>query len=179
MVLSLALTENKVNHERLRYALPLHPSDISHILQKLTKLGLLVSDGYGRGTTYQLSDVQDGGTLKADKETLQANDETLQANGETLQANGETLQGSEDIVIPKRMMRDEMIKKIRVFCTEWRSAEEIAVYLHRSKRYITNEILPKMDSQLDLLYPQVRRHPDQKYRCKSATVKQDALRPES
>ena len=111
MVLALALTENKVNHERLRYALPLHPSDISHILQKLTKLGLLVSDGYGRGTTYQLSGGQDDETLKADKETLQANSETLQANGETLQAAEETLQGLENIVIPKRMMRDEMIKK--------------------------------------------------------------------
>ena len=102
--IALALTENKVNHERLHYALPLHPSDISHILQKLTKLGLLVSDGYGRGTTYQLSGSQDDETLQADKETLQADDETLQADDETLQ-------GLEDIAILKRMMRDEMIKK--------------------------------------------------------------------
>lgn len=101
MVLALALTENKVNHERLRYALPLHPSDISHILQKLTKLGLLVSDGHGRGTTYRLSGGQDD-------ETLQANSETLQ---ETLQAKGKTLQGLEETVIPKRMTRDEIIKK--------------------------------------------------------------------
>ena len=165
MVLALALTENKINHERLRRAIPLHPTDITHILQSLTRLGMLVSDGYGRGTTYQLSGGQDDETLKADKETLQ---ETLQANvetlQETLQANRETLQGSEGMVIPKRMSRDEMIKKILAFCTEWRTAEEIAVFLHRNKRYITNEILPEMDNQLDLRYPQVRRHPDQKYR---------------
>ena len=116
MVLALALTENKVNHERLRYALPLHPSDISHILQKLTKIGLLISEGYGRGTTYRLSSCRDS---------------------ETLQAKDETLQGLEDIVIPKRMTRDEMIKIISEFCLEWRTAEEIAVFLHRSKRYIT------------------------------------------
>lgn len=164
MVLALALTENKVNHERLRYALPLHPSDISHILQKLTKLGLLVSDGHGRGTTYRLSGGQDD-------ETLQANSETLQ---ETLQAKGKTLQGLEETVIPKRMTRDEIIKKILAFCSEWRTAEDIAVFLHRSKRYITNEILPDMDNHLVLLYPQVRRHPDQKYRSKTVNEKPEA-----
>ncbi len=164
MVLALALTENKVNHERLRYALPLHPSDISHILQKLTKLGLLVSDGHGRGTTYRLSGGQDD-------ETLQANSETLQ---ETLQAKGKTLKGLEETVIPKRMTRDEIIKKILTFCSEWRTAEDIAVFLHRSKRYITNEILPDMDNHLVLLYPQVRRHPDQKYRSKTVNEKPEA-----
>lgn len=103
MVLALALTENKINHERLPRAIPLHPTDITHILQSLTRLGMLVSDGYGRGTTYRLSGGQDE---------------------ETLQANRETLQGSEDMVTPKRMSRDEMIKKILAFCTEWRTAEE-------------------------------------------------------
>ena len=101
--------------------------------------------------------------MKPCKKPLQAKDETLQ---ETLQAKDETLQGLEDIVIPKRMTRDEMIKIISEFCLEWRTAEEIAVFLHRSKRYITNEILPEMEKQLDLLYPQVRRHPNQKYRSK-------------
>lgn len=83
--------------------------------------------------------------------------ETLQAGAETLQAEG---------IMPKRMLRDEMIQKIVAFCTEWRTAEEIAVFLHRSKRYITNEVLPKMDNLLERLYPQVRRHPDQKYRSR-------------
>ena len=156
--------------------MPFPPSRISHILQKLTKLGLLVSDGHGRGTTYQLSNVRDGKILKDDKVTLQ---ETLHAGEETLHANGETLQGLADMVIPKRMTRDKMIKKILAFCSEWRTAEEIAVFLHRSKRYITNEILSQMDNQLDLLYPQIRRHPNQKYRSKAVNVRRDTLCPES
>ena len=155
MVLALSLTENKVNHERLRYVLPLHPADITHILQHLTRLGLLVSNGHGRGTTYQLNVCPECETLQAGAETLQAGVETLQAGAETLQAG-----------MPKRMLRDEMIQKIVAFCTEWRTAEEIAVFLHRSKRYITNEVLPKMDNLLERLYPKVRRHPDQKYRSK-------------
>ena len=57
---------------------------------------------YGRGTTYRLSSCRDS-------ETLQAKDETLQ---ETLQAKDETLQGLEDVVISKRMTRDEMVKII-------------------------------------------------------------------
>ena len=162
MVLALSLTENKVNHERLRYVLPLHPADITHVLQHLTRLGLLVSNGHGRGTTYQLNVCPECETLQAGAETLQAGAETLQAGVETLQAGAETLQAG----MPKRMLRDEMIQKIVAFCTEWRTAEEIAVFLHRSKRYITNEVLPKMDNLLERLYPQVRRHPDQKYRSK-------------
>ena len=158
MTLALALTEHKVNHERLRYALPLHPTDITHILQHLTKLGMLISDGYGRGTTYQLN-------IGSGRETLHADNETLHADNETLHADNETLHGHESI--PKRMLRDEIIQKILAFCSEWRTAEEIATFLHRNKRYITNEILPKMDDTLERLYPQVRRHPDQKYRRKT------------
>lgn len=105
---------------------------------------MLISDGYGRGTTYQLN---------------------IGSGRETLHADNETLHGHESI--PKRMLRDEIIQKILAFCSEWRTAEEIATFLHRNKRYITNEILPKMEDTLERLYPQVRRHPDQKYRRKT------------
>ena len=152
MVMALTLTENKVNNERLRDVLPLHPADITHILQQLTKSGLLVSEGHGRGTVYQLND--SFGT------------ETLQARGETLQAKGETLQAEKPKVesMPKRMSREEMTEKIVAFCSEWRTAEDIAEFLQRNKRYITNEILPKMGHLLQLQYPLVKHHPDQKYR---------------
>ena len=167
MVLALSLTENKVNNERLRDVLPLHPADITHILQQLTKLGMLVSDGYGRGTTYQLSDCFGAETLQAGAETLQAGAETLQAGAETLQAGAETLQAGPQVdksLKPKRMSREEMTKKIVEFCSEWRTAEDIAEFLQRNKRYISNEVLPKMGSVLQLQYPQVKHHPDQKYR---------------
>ena len=119
---------------------------------------MLISDGYGRGTTYQLN-------IGSGRETLHADNETLHADNETLHADNETLHGHESI--PKRMLRDEIIQKILAFCSEWRTAEEIATFLHRNKRYITNEILPKMEDTLERLYPQVRRHPDQKYRRKT------------
>ena len=134
--------------------------DGTHILQQLTKLGMLVSDGYGRGTTYQLSDCFGAETLQAGAETLQAGAETLQAGAETLQAGPQV----DKSLKPKRMSREEMTKKIVEFCSEWRTAEDIAEFLQRNKRYISNEVLPKMGSMLQLQYPQVKHHPDQKYR---------------
>ena len=158
MVLALALTENKINHERLRYALPLHPADITRILQRLTKLEMLTSDGHGRGTIYRLKD-------SYSKQALQGSGQTLQGSGQTLQGSGQTLQA--ETTGPRHISRNIMYEKIVSFCSDWRSAEEIAVFVQRSKRYLTNEILPEMSALLDLKYPQVKRHPDQQYRRKS------------
>lgn len=144
MVLALALTENKINHERLRYALPLHPADITRILQRLTKLEMLTSDGHGRGTIYRIND--------------SSSEQTLQGSGQTLQA---------ETAGPRHISRNMMYEKIVSFCSDWRSAEEIAVFVQRSKRYLTNEVLPEMSALLDLKYPQVKRHPDQQYRRKT------------
>ncbi len=191
MVLALALTENKVNNERLRYTLAMHPADITHILQRLTKLEFLVSYGYGRGMVYQLNEVTNDETLQGNVNTLQDNSvKTLQGNVKTLQDKGEifqisvkTLQGNvktlqddngdrwkaskkDNSLMPKRMSRKDMMEKIISFCSEWRTAEEISIYLQRKKRYISNEILPNMTSLLERKYPQVK-HPDQKYRSKS------------
>ena len=152
--------------KQLRHVLPLHPADITHVLQKLTRLGFLISEGHGRGTTYELSSGTDAQTLKETlKETLQADNKTLH---ETLQADNETLHGDKDAInpMPRRMLRKELTEKIVEFCSEWRTAEEIADFVQRSKRYLSNEILPKMGNLLELQYPQVKRHPDQKYRRK-------------
>ena len=164
MVLALALTENKINHERLRYALPLHPADITRILQRLTKLEMLTSDGHGRGTIYRLKD-------SYSKQALQGSGQTLQGSGQTLQGSGQTLQA--ETTGPRHISRNIMYEKIVSFCSDWRSAEEIAVFVQRSKRYLTNEILPEMSALLDLKYPQVKRHPDQQYRRKSIEDKKE------
>ncbi len=158
MVLALALTENKINHERLRYALPLHPADITRILQRLTKLEMLTSDGHGRGTIYRIND-------SSSEQTLQGSGQTLQGSGQTLQGSGQTLQA--ETAGPRHISRNMMYEKIVSFCSDWRSAEEIAVFVQRSKRYLTNEVLPEMSALLDLKYPQVKRHPDQQYRRKT------------
>lgn len=105
-------------------------------------------DGHGRGTTYQLKEESERRTLQAKQETLQAGEENANP-------------------MPKRMSREELAEKIVDFCSEWRTAEEIAGFIQRNKRYLSNEVLPKMGNFLELKYPQVKRHPDQKYRSRT------------
>lgn len=106
------------------------------------------TDGHGRGTTYQLKEESERRTLQAKQETLQAGEENANP-------------------MPKRMSREELAEKIVDFCSEWRTAEEIAGFIQRNKRYLSNEVLPKMGNFLELKYPQVKRHPDQKYRSRT------------
>ena len=176
MALSIALTENVINNERLRDVLAMHPADITHLLQRLCKEGFLVSSGHGRGTVYTLKGTTlqaNDSTLQADATTLQANDSTLQA-GETtlqaktttLQADVATLQADNAISIPERLPKEELYKIIMEYCSEWRTAEEIALHVHRSKQYIRGEILPGMEKMLERRFPLKEKHPGQKYKVK-------------
>ena len=52
--LALVCDEGYVTSTRLRYSLNLHKSEISDMLKLMTQKGLLVSEGYGKGTRYIL-----------------------------------------------------------------------------------------------------------------------------
>ena len=52
--LALACDEGYVISPRLRYSLNIHKSEISDMLKLMTQKGLLVSEGYGKGTRYIL-----------------------------------------------------------------------------------------------------------------------------
>ena len=161
IVLSMALTEEVINNERLREALAMHPSDITHLLQHLCQEGFLASSGRGRGTVYRLKVA----TLQDKNATLQAKDTTLEGQKvATLQAKDITLHVSN--VQSTRMTREKLQELILEYCTEWRSAEEIAIHVHRSKQYIRGEILPGMDHLLIRKYPLKEKHPGQKYKVK-------------
>ena len=53
-ILALALVEEKISNERLRYVLNVHKYDITKLLRNLCHNGLLTSEGLGRGTIYRL-----------------------------------------------------------------------------------------------------------------------------
>ena len=169
MALSIALTENVINNERLRDVLAMHPADITHLLQRLCKEEFLVSSGHGRGTVYTLKGTTlqaNDSTLQADATTLQANTTALQANTTALQAGETTIQANETISIPERLPKEELYKIIMEYCSEWRTAEEIALHVHRSKQYIRGEILPGMEQMLERRFPLKEKHPGQKYKVK-------------
>ena len=52
--LALACDGGYVISPRLRYSLNIHKSEISDMLKLMTQKGLLVSEGYGKGTRYIL-----------------------------------------------------------------------------------------------------------------------------
>ena len=69
---------------------------------------------------------------------------------------------------PKRLSREDLIEKIKGYCTEWRSPDDIAVYTGKGLRYVKEKILSVMVSNgyLERLYPVTPNHPMQKYKIK-------------
>jgi predicted RNA-binding protein with PIN domain len=108
----------------------------------------------------------DTATLQAaDTATLQVeHTATLQAADiATLQADAPDIK---EVHLPTRSSNEKMQNTILEYCTEWRSVEEIANHVQRSKQYIRGEILPGMEHLLMRKYPLKERHPGQKYKVK-------------
>lgn len=101
----------------------------------------------------------------ADTATLQVEDTaTLQAaDTATLQADAPD---NKEAHLLTRMSKEKMQNTILEYCKEWRSVEEIANHVQRSKQYIRGEILPGMEHLLIRKYPLKERHPGQKYKVK-------------
>ena len=182
MVLSLALTEKVINNERLRDVLAMHPADITHLLQKLCKDEFLDSTGHGRGTTYTLkgatSDAKGatsgpkgatsgpkGATSGPKGATSGPKGATSDIKGATSDAKGATSSSKGATSLSARMSKDKLRGEIIAYCSEWRTATEIAEYLGKTKPYIRNRVLPQMSDVLQMLFPK-ENHPGQKYKVK-------------
>ena len=161
MALSIALTEKVINNERLRDVLAMHPADITHLFQRLCKDGFLESTGHGRGTIYTLK----GATLQANVATSDVNVATSGPNVATSNPNVATSGPNVATSFPSRMRKEQLYNIIADYCTEWRTAMEIASYVGRDIRYIRNHVLPEMTDRLQRLFPK-ENHPGQKYKVK-------------
>lgn len=66
----------------------------------------------------------------------------------------------------RKLSAQETERLVCCFCTEWRTAQEIADYLHRTKDHMRNVILPRLLKQgvLEQRFS-VKRHPNQQYRA--------------
>ncbi|MBR4148356.1 MAG: putative DNA binding domain-containing protein [Bacteroidales bacterium] len=154
MALSIALTEGIINNERLRDVLAMHPADITHLLQRLCKEEFLISKGHGRGTVYLLK-------VATSDEKVATSDEKVATSSEKVATSSEKVATP----IPKRMRKEELCNEIIKYCSEWRTASEIAVHVGRNKQYIRNKILPEMAGVLKMLFPK-ENHPGQKYKVR-------------
>ncbi len=179
IVLSMALTEDLINNERLRDALALHPTDITHLLQRLCKEEFLVSSGHGRGTVYTLKVATSDGKDATSNGSWVVNpsgswvvnptgsrvvspERTKDATSDGKDA---TSDGKDATSISLRMSKEELKSEIISYCSEWRTAAEIASYLGKTKSYIRNRVLPKMSDVLQMRFSK-ENHPGQKYKVK-------------
>lgn len=65
----------------------------------------------------------------------------------------------------KRYSKTELRELVLSFCTQWRTAEEIALYIGRNLVYIRDRVLPQMSDVIEKMYD-IPHHPRQKYRAK-------------
>ena len=166
--LALACDEGYVTSTRLRYSLNLHKSAISDMLKLMTQKGLLVSEGYGRGTRYVLP-VKGIDVLREDLDNVASSDANVatsdDANVASSDANVVTSDDANVVTYPKkRMSREELQELILKNCQEWISLEDLAKSIHRKPLYLRNHVMPFLlaANKIQMLYP--KNHPKQLYK---------------
>lgn len=177
MTLALAYSEDEISNERLQYVLNMHRNDISKMLKVMCDNKLLKPIGYGRGRRYSVYRTgQDKGELLGAKGELSnpnvalsdAN-VALQSSNVALLDTNVALQNS-NVALPKgfnkkRFSKEDWIKLVSNYCSEWRTVEEISKYVGRNTKYIRSYVIPMLNEYLEKMYP-VPHHPKQKYRKK-------------
>ena len=175
--LALVCDEGYVTSTRLRYSLNLHKSEISDMLKLMTQKGLLVSEGYGRGTRYVLpingidilrEEPSNVATSALNVATSKdANVSTSALNVATSKdANVATSALNVATSIKKKMSREELQELILQNCQEWISLDDLAKLIHRNPIYLRNHVMPILlaANMIQMLYP--KNHPNQLYKVK-------------
>ena len=157
ITLALAYSEEEITNERLQCVLDMHRVDITQMLSKMCSMQLLKSFGYGRGTRYHIYGLNMG---------VQDSNMGVQDSNMGLQDSNMGVQDSNMGVKKKRYSRAEMRRFIIEFCSDWKTAEEIAKALNKSISYIRDTVLPQLSDILEKKYD-VPHHPKQKYRAKN------------
>ena len=156
-----------------RYALCIHKSDITALLQHLCRQGLLLSDGYGRGTKYILA----SRSAKHKVTTNDANVDSSNNNVDSLDANVDSLtndyrpsHNAQILLKKKRLSQADMESLINEIAKEWRTIQEFTTILGKDKSYLRNHVLPPLISKgtLEREYPSIPNHPNQRYRVKQS-----------
>lgn len=176
-VLALALTEEHITNERLRYVLRMHKSDITTLLQHMCRQGLLLSDGYGRGTKYRLACNVSNPQIA----TCDPNVDSISLNVDSLSNNVDSLKETIDkdvlynlspeataLLNKKRLSQAEMEMLIGEIAADWRSIKEFTEILGKDKSYLRNHVFPTLISKgiLEREYPAIPNHPNQRYKVK-------------
>lgn len=184
LILTIACTDGYVTNERIRFAVPLHKTDITQLLKKMCQENLLIPEGHGRGTRYRLPSENNGqtdpkvassgkkGCNLTDPKVASSDEKGCNLTGSKVASSdkkGCNLKGEGITSFTKRRMnREELFWTITQTCSDWKSLDEIAKAVNRDYNYLRNKILPKMltEGMLEMMFPGIPNHPNQKYKKK-------------
>ena len=166
-----------------------HPHDISQTLKRLVDMSCLEKSGYGRGTKYRISSLDNKATAKASSEHLSSSSEHSKTNSEHSKTNSEhsktnsehsktnsehlTLQTQElnriTLVVAntKYTARANMEQIILELCKiDWRTLNELAQLLNRKPDSLRNHYINPLlkAGKLQALTPDKRNNPKQAYK---------------
>lgn len=171
-----ASLEGEITNQRLQEILPLHRVDITKLLQGLVRSGLLVPEGFGRGTRYALASevgrplVGDDASLANGGESLVSAQESL-VNGEESLVSGQGELGAtsdlaalvETVRTSQRAKAEVVEQAILALCRgRFVALTELAATLDRSPQRLRVYVgaLVKRGA-LELRFPETRKHRQQ------------------
>jgi ATP-dependent DNA helicase RecG len=175
-----AEVEGEITNQRLQEMLALHRADITKMLRALVRLGLLTTDGVGRGTRYYpiheltLSSPDKGSRLPDNGPRLPDKDPRLPDKDPT---SPDKDPGLLEIAAPVRSSRRANPLVIRTtilaLCRDrYLAVRDLANLLQRQPGTLRDSYLTELveSGQLELRYPEQPNHPDQGYRTRSSGI---------
>ncbi|HOC71901.1 MAG TPA: ATP-binding protein [Candidatus Hydrogenedentes bacterium] len=187
LVLATTAIEETVTNDRMQEITSLHPTDITKLLTRLTKEGMLESRGVGRGTYYVLSGsdtprfttamfgedgspVHNAGNSVHNAASSVHSGQTQEDDTPSEERLSELQVLAMTMVEKRRTDPDHMRRAILMLCDrDWLSVKQFADLLRRSYDTMRTHYLNPMvrDGDLLLRYPERPSHPRQCYRAAS------------
>ena len=179
LALNAACIDGYVTNESLRVVVDIHKAEIADLLKDMCQDGLLVQDGYGRGTKYYLPN--DDSNITSN---IASSDSNITCSGSNIPSNiassgskvaslssnipssNISISNMESLRKKKKLSFEELKKLICLVCSDWQSLDELALQVNRNKTYLKIYVIPRMlaDKSLEMMFPGVPKRPRQKYK---------------
>lgn len=175
IVIVTAHIEKTVNHARMMQIMDIHPRDLSDMLGSLTEIGMLQSEGIGRGAIYFLHDARLDDIRLVFSELSEDQppkpkviQQSVTSGGTSVTSGGNAClkEIAEPIASTKRSPRDDMEATIIELCSvKPLKLEELSELLNRSGEFLRKDYVQSLiqEKRLKLKYPTMPSHPDQAY----------------
>ena len=171
ITLAMAYSEEEITNERLQYALGIHRADITQMLSKMCSQQLLDSSGHGRGTKYHIYGMNVGLNVGLQSSNVGLKDANVGLQSSNVGLKDDNVGLNKTISTKKRYSQSELRALIVAYCTDWRTADEIALKVGRNIVYIRDRVLPLLSDVIEKMYD-IPHHPRQKYRVKQKEEKE-------